>query len=231
MKKIFWIILCFVIIIFSTCIATVANADCQWNCGPTPTPHICLWNCGPTTKPTATPSPTKTPCYEDDYGWESCVTPTTAPTTSPTPICNVDHPQNCPTPTVTPTTAVSPTPTSTPNTGGNGGGSTENGGNNPPPVAQCVNDAFVGPVLVSFTDKGNGTVNFAWTEITGGINKYSIIYGYSPDSLVYGQDNIPGNVHDWDIHDLKVGSHVWAKVSAWLNNCSVESNLFDPIVR
>lgn len=163
-------------------------------------------------------------------------TPTIKSTSTPTPT---PKPKNCgneevyiPCPSPTPTASPSATPTPSiaspsASTGGSGG----NGGNNPPPIAQCKTDAFVGPVIVSFTNKGHGTVNFAWKEITGGINKYSIVYGYSPNALVFGQDNIPGNVWNWDIHQLNPGNHVWAKVTAWLNNCGVESNLFDPIVK
>lgn len=162
-----------------------------------------------------TPTPTKNPCnfWQEDKYEEDCITPIISPS-----------------PTVTPEASPSATPipvnTNTQVAGASGGQS-----NNPPPVAQCTNNAFVGPVIVSFTDKGNGTVNFAWTEITGGINKYSMIYGLNPNALVYGQDNIPGNVWNWDIHDLPVGSHVWAQVVAWQNGCAVYSNEYDPIVR
>lgn len=165
--------------------------------------------------PTPTPKPTENPCK--DWKWEEdCITPTPKVTVTPTPTVIVASPSATP---VVNTTSSS--------VAGASGGQ----GNNPPPVAQCVNNAFVGPVIINFTDKGNGTVNFAWTEITGSIDKYSIVYGYSPDALVYGENNIPGNVWNWDIHDLAVGSHVWARVIAWQNGCSVASNLFDPVVR
>lgn len=193
----------------------------------------------PTIKPTATPTPTKTPhCWEDCY----------KPTPTPTPKCgwNVDHPCTTPTPTVTPTPTQPclqegdedvqvpcPTPTATPtpsqqNTPSGGSSSGGSGGNNPPPVASC-GSSFPAPVIVSFTSKGDGTVNFGWTAVQT-YDKYSITFGTSPDNLNMGEDNIPGNVTNWDIHDLPVGSHVWAQLQAWQNGCEESSNIFDPLV-
>ena len=165
----------------------------------------------------------------------NCVTPT------PTEPCLQEGDEDvqvaCPTPTLTPTpTEVTPTPSATPSatpvpqngsTGSTGGGNVQS--NNPPPVAQCGTQ-FAIPSIVAFTDKGNGTVNFAWTEAQT-VGKYSITYGYTADNLNMGQDNIPGNVLNWDIHDLAPGSHVWAQVQAWFNGCEESSNVFDPIVK
>lgn len=130
-------------------------------------------------------------------------------------------------PTATPTPTVSVTSTQPPsnNQGGQGGGQS----NNPPPVAQC-GTPFDAPHIVSFTNKDKGTVNFAWTEGQT-VDKYSITYGYSPNNLNMGEDNIPGNATNWDIHQLNPGSHVWAQVQAWFNGCEESSNVFDPKVR
>jgi hypothetical protein len=216
MKKVISGLAIAVIVFFSVITLTSAhnNGGCDWNDCKTPTP-------------TVTPTPS---CYltvEHQRVYYPCPTPTK-------PICNEDHP--CVTPTVTPTAtpSASPTPSATPSAtpsdnsgGGSSGGS---GGNNPPPVAQC-GTPFDIPNIVSFTDKGGGTINVAWTEDQGNLSKYSITYGYSADNLNMGEDNIPGNVLNWDIHDLAPGNHVWVQVQAWLNGCEESSNVFDPVVQ
>lgn len=162
----------------------------------------------PTLKPTATPTPTKL-CYEGEEIPVPCLSPT---------------------PTVTPTVTPVASPSAIPQQVNSGGGTSGNdGGNQPPPVASC-GTPFDRPIIVSFTDKGNGTVNFAWVE-NQTVDKYSVTYGYSPDNLNMGEDNIAGNSANIDIHDLRVGSHVWLQVQGWFRGCEESSNIFDPLIK
>lgn len=172
----------------------------------------------------------------------NCVTPTPKPTATPTPTpkvdCDKDHhdwnnwdKDKCPTPTVTPTPTASPSPTITPtpgnnNSGGNGGGGEQS--NQAPGPAIC-NIPFQAPVLQGFQADGNGSVTFSWWP-SPNVSKYSITYGYTPDNLMFGEDNIPSSSTSIQLNGLIPGHNVWAQVQGWQGGCEESSNLFDPIV-
>lgn len=140
------------------------------------------------------------------------------------------HTQVSPTP--TPTEEVTLTPTSTPSTGNGGtppviygsGYSTQS-----PAVVTCT-IGFSPPFIVSYTAGQSGTLTFHYLESDQQIDKFSIIYGYSPTNLQFGADNISPTVLDFPVHDLSPNNHVWAQVWSWKNGCAEKSNIFDPLV-
>ena len=186
-----------------------------------------------------------------------CTVPTPTPSPTPKDVCsnldgvqteipqgyhNVDGecvPNGCewdceltPTPTITPT--VTPTPTETPCTENCGVGNVPDNPHtnttNPPAVVTC-NIPFTAPVLVGYQNNGRGSVIFNWLESAQGIEKFSIVYGYSPDKLVYGADNLSADQRSITINGLDSGKSVWAQVYGWVNGCAEVSNLYDPIVQ
>lgn len=164
----------------------------------------------PTPTPTHTPRPTQTP----------------TPTPTPTPI-----------PTQKPEETLVPTPTPAPVCTLNCPGDPNPGPANyrfsttdAPPAAVC-NIPFAAPILQGFTVNGKGSVTFSWWKSTAsGISKQSIRYGYSPEKLVYGADNLSSDATSLKIDFLKPGEHVWAIVTAWKDGCAQDSNLLDPVV-
>lgn len=163
--------------------------------------------CGEYNQCKPTPTPTAVPCPGVDViQWEEdkepCVTPTVTPTSTPSAM---------PTPEVTstPSTVAQPAP---------------------PPAAATCNIAFDNPLLYGFKLEGNGSVTFTWFDAQS-VDKFSIIYGYSPDSLIYGEDNIPSSSRSITLNGLTPGKSVFAIVGAWRNRCEMESNILDPKVK
>jgi hypothetical protein len=172
-------------------------------------------------EPTETPTPTQVPCYE---GGATFVIDTDKDVVEITGT-------PCPTETVTPTPTATPeatvTPEVQPNTSVTNNPSTDT--TEAPKGASCT-VTFDAPKLQGFTVLGNGSVAFSWWGVPN-VDKYSIIYGYTPDSLIYGEDNIPASSTSITLNGLQPGNHVWAKVGAWRNGCEEESNILDPKVR
>ncbi len=164
--------------------------------------HKCEENC----QPTPTPTPKVYHCYED------CVTPT------PTIYQN-------PTPSVTPTATPSAQPSG--NVGSGSSGCGNNCSASAPGPAYC-GTPFAAPILQGFTVDGNGSVTFSWWGVP--TDKYSIVYGYAPDKLVYGADNIPSSSTSFQINGLTPGKSVWAVVSSWRAGCESKSKELDPVV-
>lgn len=193
-------------------------------CHVLPTPTLT-----PTPKPTMTPTPTKNPCEYEDLTWikdNPCLTPTVTPTPTeitPTPGCDED----CVTPTVTPEETVTPTPEQHNDNNGGGGGATSEA-HAPAPVTCTI--PFSPPVLNSFTAGASGSVTFGWLE-SEQVDKFSIIYGYSADALIYGEDNIPSSSTSITLNGLLSGHSVFAQVWAFKGGCAEMSNVLDPKVR
>lgn len=224
-NKIIWIIVALIVIVFGTYMATVANAttlqlchgDYKINCI-TPTPKVdCDKEHGhnygkedrdkcPTSTPTITPTPTVKPCFT----WiDEKIVPCISPTTTPTPIAS---------------------PSATPTPGNNNSrGSGGDGQSNQAPRPAVCEIPFQAPILQGFSADGNGSVTFSWWP-SPNVTKYSITYGYAPDKLIYGEDNIPSTSTSLQINGLTPGQNVWAQVQAWQGGCEESSNLFDPIV-
>src|SRR4051812_33910255 len=172
--------------------------------------HHCERQCGPTATPTpteeVTPTPTIDPCQVEaviKFGDDE--NPCATPTPTPTDECQF----NC---------------------GGGNVPSNPSTNTTQAPGAAVCDVAFDKPLLQGFHADGNGSVTFSWWGVAG-VDKYSIRYGYKPDALVYGADNIPANSTSFQINGLNVGSNVWAIVSAWKGGCAEDSNLLDPKVK
>lgn len=157
------------------------------------------------------------------------------PTPTIKPCFRWDDDKPCPTitPTPTPTPVASPSavPTNVPNMGGTGNiPSNPHTDTTEAPAAATCTIAFDAPKLQGFTAGASGSVTFSWWGVAN-IDKYSIIYGYTPDALIYGEDNISSSATQVQLNLLKPGNHVWAKVGAWRSGCEEESNILDPLVK
>lgn len=154
-------------------------------------------------------------------------TPTLTPKPTPTPKPTIS-------PTLTPIPTATPSATTTTTEIQQGDGRSDGRSSNPgateAPAPVTCTIPFSPPVIIGFQALGNGSVQFSWLEADQNISKYSIIYGYSPDALVYGEDNIPSTSTSIQINDLQVGKSVFLEVWGWKNGCSEVSNIFDPIV-
>ncbi|MGH2611569.1 MAG: hypothetical protein ACRDFB_00800 [Rhabdochlamydiaceae bacterium] len=131
--------------------------------------------------------------------------PIVAPTATPTPTRA---------PYATPT--MSPAPTSTPNT------------DISKPGNPTCTIPFKPAILQGWSIPNPGSMTFSWWKSTDSVDKYSITYGYSPNSLLYGEDNIPNTSSSITLNDLIPGNSVWAQIQAWKNGCEAGSNLLDP---
>lgn len=222
------------------------NSNNPWNC-PAPTeicnngqhtgnPH-CNPTATPTTKPTATPTPGCFFTVEGNKVYYPCPSPTVTPTcgwnvdhpcATPTPTKGCEDDEDCVTPTPTATPSATPTPTQPP--GNNNGGSSGSTDTTEAPGPTVCNVPFQAPILQGFQADGNGSVTFSWWP-SPNVSKYSITYGYTPDNLMFGEDNIPSTSTSIQINDLIPGHNVWAQIQAWQGGCEESSNLLDPIIR
>lgn len=68
---------------------------------------------------------------------------------------------------------------------------------------------------------------FKWATDQKDIEKFSIIYGETPESLVYGIDNIPADSRGIEI-ERPNWSQTWFQVWSWVQGCAVKSDIIDP---
>lgn len=171
-----------------------------------------------------TPTPTPTVVTEDN----DCLLP------GQPDLDNSSDDVICTTP--TPTEIPLPTPnTSTPNAGSSGGFSPSPQGNssttNPPAPIVCT-ISFDKPILNKFVINGDNMITFYWLESDQGVNDFSIIYGKSPNALIWGADHFKvardadGYYHFPILVDTATST--WAQIYAWKNGCAEISNIFDP---
>lgn len=74
---------------------------------------------------------------------------------------------------------------------------------------------------------GNGALN--WATDQKDIEKFSLIYGQTPDSLVYGIDNIPSDSRGIEVpNGTETWNEVWWQVWTWVNGCASKSEIIDP---
>lgn len=122
---------------------------------------------------------------------------------------------------------VTPTPTDTPSDqpkGDNRGDPHTEEAKAPAPVT--CNIPFEIPR--AWYTKKDGKVIFNWATDTEGIQKFSIVYGYSADNLVYGVDNLPADSRSLDINGLDKSKHTFFQVQAWKDGCMEGSAIIDP---
>ena len=70
----------------------------------------------------------------------------------------------------------------------------------------------------------NGEFKWATDE---SVEKFSIIFGPSPDELIYGIDNIPGDSRGIEINRPNWGQ-TWFQVQSWIDGCMFPSETIDP---
>lgn len=156
---------------------------------------------------TPTPHPTAT------------VSPTPVPTINPCDIWKYDIEEPCPTeePSVTPT----PTPISTPSA------TPVFYQDNSAPSNSCVAPTDA-PKLQGFKVEDNGDVTFSWWPSTSNFDDQTLVYGCSPDNLIYGVNGIDKHISQFTIHDFKCNGQRYAQVWANSNGCVAKSNILDP---
>ncbi len=161
------------------------------------------------------------------------------------PICPIDRcddfvsptPKPSTTPSATPTPTIKVTPTATPSAtpAPQGGTGVSDGFASDPGATMAFHPSctipFDPPVIIGFAEAGSGSATFSWLESAQDVSKFSIVYGYSPDAMIYGEDNIPSTSTAITISDLESGKNVFAQIYAWQQGCAELSNIFDPVVR
>ncbi len=169
--------------------------------------------------PCASPSPSPSPSPE--VSPSPSVEPSPSPEPSPVPCEQTE--EGCepsPTPSPEPTVpTVYSTPFSEPST-------TENTNYAP---KQCPNgDSFKPAIALGGERVDSDTVLLQWIRSTDSVDNYSLIYGYSPDSLVYGIPNLPSTSSEVEVNGVD-SRHVWFQIIAERNNgCNARSNIIDP---
>lgn len=142
--------------------------------------------------------------------------------------------QQCPvspTPTqeVTPTDIPTATPSAAPCTENCGNSPTFEGSTTTAHPATCNGDIVASPLLQGYKTEQDGSRTFSWwPSTTDGISKQSVIFGYTPDSLVYGADNLPSSQTSITLKGLDESKSVWAQVWSWKGECVGKSAIIDP---
>lgn len=121
---------------------------------------------------------------------------------------------------------VEPTPTPTPVEGqkGDDRGDYHQSAVEAPKAPQC-NIPFE-KARVWYT-KVNGKVVFNWATDAQDIQKFSIVFGYSPDKLDMGVDNISSTARSIEVKGL-TKSPVYFQVWSWSHDCAEKSVVIDP---
>ena len=167
-------------------------------------------------------------------GEVSCPEPSATPTTSPVPTpTSTPVATSTPVPTSTPSSSPSATPTSTPSpeatkapeTADNGQRATTLPPYNPPvcSVALPKRPSF------SFERLSPTLVGINWNEDNENTTHWSINYGYTYDSLIYGIPYLPLEARSIDIGSLEPNRHIWVQLGRWnSDSCLVLSPIIDP---
>lgn len=124
-----------------------------------------------------------------------------------------------------PTDEVRPTP-------GNGSPeqSTENPGTSPHEdykPATCTVPIPPLPTNPQSTIHGK-TLHITWTHDGTNITKWSLAYGYTPHSLLYGIPEIDKNAREVTIDGLDLTRHVWIQLTGYNTGTCGNSVTFDP---
>lgn len=157
------------------------------------------------------------------------------PTATPTPQCTptpipTTYPINTPSPTV----SYPPTSTSTNNAGSSANIPNQNtlpGSTTNAPASETCNIPFSPPVLVNIRAEDQpGQVVFSWLDSDTHNTKFSLIYGYNPNKLIYGVDNIPSTSTSLIVGGLIPGKNIFGIVQGWEGQCEESSDVIDPII-
>lgn len=176
---------------------------------PTATPY-------PSNMPTSTPHPTQHPCY--------CSTPmptmTPHPTMTPAPTMT-PQPTITPQPTATPVATVQPTtsPTQTPAPSNNDSHSDSGPGGPSAPV--CGDSSpMSAPTITSVIRVSPTQVQINWLSALDPVTHYYLVYGLTPDLMLYGDTNIGDkNTRSYTVGNLTPNQNYYFKVGA-ANGCN-----------
>jgi hypothetical protein len=173
--------------------------------------------------------------HETFHCYHSCQVPTPRPILTPSPIytprdCEGGETysvwQACPTMEPSPTAGQSATPTPEQPHQDISDGESSNLDATLPHSASCTIQ-FDAPLLQGFNRVTPSSVYFSWWGVAG-IDKYSLIYGYSPQSLIYGVDNIGPDATSITIDSLEANRTIWAQLLAYKGGCASYSTIIDP---
>ncbi len=186
--------------------AVLGNADAHRN------HNTCHSDCEVLPTVTITPTPIQDPCQiivkDEEVG---CITPT------PT------EPEA--TPSATPTPVSQDSTGATANNGGSDGLSSSPDATKPF-VASCT-VPFDAPLLQGFQRLSPTSVEFSFWGVRD-VDKYSVVFGYSQDNLIYGIENVANDQTSFVLNDLQPNTNVWAQVWDWKNGCAEKSEIIDP---
>ena len=144
-------------------------------------------------------------------------------------VCPPEDEEEEPTPTPTEEPEQEITPTSTPEVVAEqpvaSGGGTGEVSNNPP---VCNGVYATAPAWGAGERVDSDTVRFNWTVPTDQHDSQFIIYGDSPDNLIFSVQNIPAYASTWEVNGIYWQTHTFYKVGLWRGSCTSFSNTFDP---
>lgn len=141
--------------------------------------------------------------------------------------CQMDEDcREAPTPTPTPTLEPTPTPEE-PKQSSMGGGSPQPWSPGPYSPAVCNGVYPDIPLLQGFEVIDSTTDRYSWWAPIGGVDKYAVVYGYSPDALIYGVDNIGRDATSIQISELRPNTQSWLQVWAFKGECVTKSVVFN----
>jgi hypothetical protein len=83
------------------------------------------------------------------------------------------------------------------------------------------------PLLQGFKVIDSTTDEYSWWSPVSGVDKYAVVYGYKPDELVYGVDNISKDVTSIRIGNLRPNTQSWLQVWGFKGECVTKSDVFN----
>lgn len=160
------------------------------------------------------------------YNWYPTVTPTPTGEVTPTPeLCDGGDAEKiiqvCPTDEPTPTATPEATPTPEQSTGSLptfAASTTE--ANNP----SCDGNYPDKPLIQGFQVINETTDRYSWWPAPNA-DKQSVLFGYAPDQLTMGQDNLPKDQGTIDLQFLKPNTQTWMQVWAFRGECVTKSDI------
>jgi len=186
-------------------------------------------DCNPTPTPTATVEPTATPCVVLQEEWKGEEYPTVCPSEEPssTPTSTPEETAT-PSPTQTPEETPIPTESPLPTTPPHEDSFTTPSGPFDAPNPSC-NPPMDSPKLTGFKKDSDGNPVFSWwPSVSTNVTSQSIVYGYTPNALVYGVNGLDKNQTSFTIKQTDHSRAVWAQVLAHSEGCAVGSAIVDP---
>lgn len=90
--------------------------------------------------------------------------------------------------------------------------------------ATCTGEYPDKPILQGFAVINETTDRYSWWPSVNA-DKYAVVYGYSPDALIYGVDNISKDTTSIVLGNLQPNTQSWAQVWAYKGECVTRSDI------